>query len=453
MPATLPHWTRPLAAGLLVTGLAGCVAVSSTGLDYGARSLPEGLHYAAPKGLIRVELIETSGEFLLAVSEPFFVGDPKATFVLDASSGWLADQEYLFVVNPRTRLLSRIDSASEGQAATILGNIAETAGAIYGAPTDESARRQPGETLIYTRVIDPFESEACDFGEPCRFDTLNAALRQQAHDYLGCDDPLAIDARVCDRIAAHEDFFALSLTPLFSLPDTRRPARTGEARRCHDSLCYRAPQPYSLGVRVRGVTDIEELVMLPNEAPIQTLSLPAGVFANAYARVELFNGMPAIMSADRDNEIAAASAVPISILNSFLSGVSQVVQFRINYNSERVRAATDEVDTDTALFELRQLRDALEDEERAYDESRGDPEPDLAGFEEGPIGDAPPLAGGDESARRPGDVDPAALLETELAATPQGLVFERDALGPRLVQVRVTRRGAGGGGATGEIGE
>ncbi|MEL6258527.1 MAG: hypothetical protein AAFQ67_05685, partial [Pseudomonadota bacterium] len=51
--------------------LTGCISAKSSHVDYAKRNLPEGMHYAAPKGLLRLELWESAGELFLAVSDPF----------------------------------------------------------------------------------------------------------------------------------------------------------------------------------------------------------------------------------------------------------------------------------------------------------------------------------------------------------------------------------------------
>lgn len=311
---------------------AGCAAVRSTQVDFGGRAARDGLQYAAPKGLFRIELIARGGDIFLAVSEPIFVGDPDATYMLEASSGLLANQEYLFVVNPKTRLLSYVNSSSEGQAGQILQNLARSISGA-GVASEENSAGQGPERVIYSRIVDPFALAGCDFGAVCDFRVVNEQLRAAALSHFDCAASGA--SGLCAQIAADPHFFRLQLDPLFD-DETGGVERGASANACRRSICYRSPAPYSMSLRVGGLTDVSELVNLPNEAPIMSLSIPAGVFADSRARVEMFQGMPARYVADRDNELVAITLLPFQLVKEGFAAVGEVLQFRINYNNRRV---------------------------------------------------------------------------------------------------------------------
>ena len=87
----MKNWTNAFTAiALSALSLGACQSVKSDHVDLGSSKVAYGLHYAAPKALVRVELVERDGELLLGVSQPFLVGDPEAAFTLSASSGLLA---------------------------------------------------------------------------------------------------------------------------------------------------------------------------------------------------------------------------------------------------------------------------------------------------------------------------------------------------------------------------
>jgi hypothetical protein len=65
-----------------------------------------------------------------------------------------------------------------------------------------------------------------------------------------------------------------------------------------------------------------------------SLGLPAGVFATTRSRVDLVHGMPARVEIDQGNELVGITAIPLTIVSSFFDSVSQVFQFRIDYNSK-----------------------------------------------------------------------------------------------------------------------
>lgn len=338
----MKSWITGLAAlGLSTLGLGGCQSVTSDHVDLGSGKIARGLQYAAPKALMRVELVERGGELYLGVSQPFLVGDPEATFTLSASSGLLANQEYLFAVNPQTRLLTYINSVSEGQAARILENIARGIGGIGALPSEEYAGLGI-ETLIFATVIDPFEFTGCDFGKTCTMTALAENLRNHALEYLGCSGAKrASYTASCLKLESDPNYFTITLDPMFTVERSTQAVRRTAPSECSKSICYRAPAPYRLSLRVSGVSDISELVLLPNEAPIMSMSMPAGLFATARSRVELVQGMPATIAVRKQNELVAITAIPITIIKGFFGAVGEVFRLRVDYNSglESVRAS------------------------------------------------------------------------------------------------------------------
>ncbi|MEZ5958602.1 MAG: hypothetical protein R3C27_15475 [Hyphomonadaceae bacterium] len=327
--------TIALVAPLFVLPLAGCAAIRSDPIDISTGVSPPGVEYSAPKGLLRVQLFEQDSVLALEISEPIIVGDPNASYVVNGSAGLLANQEYRLVVEPQTRLLTYINSRSEGQAGTILQNLARSAAGLGEATRDENNFGPGPRRIVYQRVVDPFDYPDCDFGSSCTFGPLAADLRRAALAYLGCERANRREAAPCPELQ-DANFFAISLTPLFRVAPPSREGRQGLASDCRRSICYRAPAPYALSLRVGAHTDISEIVSFPNEAPVIGLDIPAGVFADANARVELFQGMPARYVVDRENELVAITLLPMDVLKAGFSAVSEVLQLRVNYNTARI---------------------------------------------------------------------------------------------------------------------
>jgi hypothetical protein len=358
------HWIRALGpaamaiAALGASALGGCQSVSSDHVDLGSSRIAHGLQYAAPKALVRVELVERNGELLLGVSQPFLVGDPEATYTLSASSGLLANQEYLFAVNPQTRLLTYINSVSEGQASRIFENIARGVGGIGALPREEYAGLGQ-ETVIFAKVIDPFEYKGCDFAAACTLTAMDDDLRSHALEYLGCSGAKrASYVASCLKLESDPNYFTITIDPMFTVERAPRAAKATAPSACASSICYRAPAPYRLGLRVAGVSDISELVLLPNEAPIMAMGMPAGVFATARSRVELVQGMPATIAVRKQNEVVAITAIPLTIIRGFFSAIGEVFRLRIDYNSAKVNVMQSDTARKTAEDQNRSLNAA-----------------------------------------------------------------------------------------------
>jgi hypothetical protein len=336
---------KMLAISVAALSAAGCSALRSTPVDFtdAGAGVREGLQYAAPKGLFYVELIEADGNLSLSVSEPFYVGDPNASFMLNGAASALAHQEYVAWVDPQTRLLYYINSRSDGQAGQILTNLVRSAAAVAGADGQPSGQESSAGTadhprVILRRVVDPFIFQGCDFGSACSLAALNEELRQAALSYYQCAQRAADDAKapVCQRSRNDPNALSLSLSPMFDASGAVRASASAED--CRRAVCYRAPAPYTISLRVAGVTDQSEVVLLPNEAPLMSLAVPAGVFSRSRTRVEMMvDGMPARYTIDRQNELVAVTLVPFNLVSEGFRAIGEVFQFRINYNNARIR--------------------------------------------------------------------------------------------------------------------
>ncbi len=91
-----------------------------------------------------------------------------------------------------------------------------------------------------------------------------------------------------------------------------------------------------------------------NRSPAIPLNIPAGVFADAKAKIALVDGMPIELSVNRENELLAVAKTPLQVINSLFSSFSQVAQLRINYNTERGEL----IQSEDALTALRDESDA-----------------------------------------------------------------------------------------------
>lgn len=367
---------------------------------------PSGLHYAAPKGLLSVELTETGdGNFFLALSEPFYEGDPNATFVIEPNASAFADQNFSVVVDPRTRLLEVVNSHTDGRLDEVIVNLAEAVGAAGGLTSEESGDVGGfGGALIYHRIIDPMMQPGCDYGKPCSMEEIERGLEGTIATVLNCNVEQEDDeARLCRPIRAGERFVSMSLTPLFdAIPD--RPARKNrKLKTCSGAVCYRAPVPYELRLRVTGNTDSSQIVYLPNEAPILSMKMSSGVFAGAKTHISIVDGMPTYVRGDRESELAAASAVPLAAVNGLFRGASDLLTLRVKYNEDRVEYLNSQEDLDDRRAELSEKEQAKRDAEAAQ-QSSGDVGTLLGSEESGTVqgmtgmeGDPTP---GDIAARR-----------------------------------------------------
>ncbi len=416
-----------LAISAAALGVSGCSAVRSTPVDFSDAGVRSGLHYAAPKGLFYVELVDVDRELRLRISEPFYVGDPNASYMLEGAASTWANEEYRVQVDPQTRLLYYINSRSEGQAGQILTNLVRSAAAIGGAgggaPSGEFSGAPGSDTqprVIFRRIVDPFQYARCDFGTACDFAALNQELRQAALGYFECTPAAANNpkAAICGRLRSDPNYLSLSLTPLFEAEGAAALAGA-TAEQCRAAICYRAPAPYALGLRVAGVTDQTEVVHLPNEAPVMSLAVPAGVFATSRTRIEMMvDGMPATYTIDRRNELVAVTLMPFTLVREGFAAIGEVFTFRINYNNQRIRQLESEQRREEAEDRYRQ-RNAETTELTEAARREGDAPPTGGGGQRQALNAiADPFADTDGAQAQPSDADETPDVAAWLMAAP-----------------------------------
>ncbi len=345
--------------------LASCASVTSKQIQYADGASHTGLQYSAPKALFDVNMQAQDDTLFVTISDPYLQGDPNATFSLNASAGAFSDQRYSFSVNPDSRLLSMVKSESIGRLDDIIIDLAKAAGGVTRSYETGSVYRSLGDykasappQLIYHRVIDPMMQPGCEFGQACSMDALSNDLQAAAAQHLRCADaPSSEENRLCKPLRNGERLFQIDLSPMFTLDAPSSKGRAAAA--CKNSICYRSPVPYEMRLRVAGVTDVSQIVQLPNKAPILNLKIPAGVFADTKAKVALYKGMPVHMRADKDSDAAVAAGVPLQVVDGFFTSASRVLALRVDYNSAEARA----LQSETALDEARRARQAYLDGE------------------------------------------------------------------------------------------
>lgn len=339
--------------------LAGCAAVSSKQVNYAEATGTSGLQYSAPKALMTVEVMASASDVSIAISQPFLVGDPDATFTLKATSSFFADQRYDFRVDGVTRLLWIVRSESLGRLDDALIAAAKSYGGVIssgGGPIEERGGVGGDKpSLVYFRTIDPLMQEGCRFGQACNLSKLEAELKSVVASRMSCpEEASAGESPMCVPLREGGNPIRIELIPLF---ETGAGAAAAKPKPCKGSICYRVPVPYELRVRVENVSDVSQIVHLPNGAPIFSYDVGAGLFSDSKAFIGLENGIPVRTRANRDNEIAAAASVPLSVTEALFKGASGVLTLRVDY-TRNLKGAVKE---DEALeSELRRIAEARE---------------------------------------------------------------------------------------------
>ncbi|MEM7387501.1 MAG: hypothetical protein AAF514_21395 [Verrucomicrobiota bacterium] len=121
------------------------------------------------------------------------------------------------------------------------------------------------------------------------------------------------------------------------LKDSASPHQSEIDRRSdRPRIYYRSGLPYIVEIS-NGEKNValNHLIMMPDESPIEELSLRRGAFVKVAYTLDFENGMPSSIQASRPSEILGIVSLPIEILKS----ISSVLPYQRNFDSFNTAAA------------------------------------------------------------------------------------------------------------------
>jgi hypothetical protein len=86
---------------------------------------------------------------------------------------------------------------------------------------------------------------------------------------------------------------------------------------------YRQNRPYKVHV-VFGHWEADDLVQLPNDAPIQFLPVERSLFANNLSDLKFTDGMPTTYGQEVDGELLAVAKLPAEVIKAYFAAVGNV---------------------------------------------------------------------------------------------------------------------------------
>jgi hypothetical protein len=181
---------------------------------------------------------------------------------------------------------------------------------------------------------------------------------------LRCEANAAADENLlCAPYRNGEDLFTIKMEPLFEI--SQGTSNKKRANTCRKSICYRTPVPYEVRLKVAGVTDVSQVVRLPNKAPLLSLVLPAGLFAEAKSNVILKDGMPTEVKTEKGSEFAEAAGVPLKAIEGFFSGVATISPLKVDFNNNKATEIESKIKLEAARDKQR-----IDAENRAEERAR-----------------------------------------------------------------------------------
>lgn len=133
-----------------------------------------------------------------------------------------------------------------------------------------------------------------------------------------------------------------------------------------DGYAYRRPLPYLIEVTPKDTAcdgkDVRRQKVLakvtaPNRSAINVLPMRAGRFTQTVIGSTFKDGMPEAYNVNRPSEVAAVAGLPVDIAKALISIPTQMLQLRVNYNSEDtalIEAQKNALDAEIDLIEARQ---------------------------------------------------------------------------------------------------
>ena len=107
----------------------------------------------------------------------------------------------------------------------------------------------------------------------------------------------------------------------------------------NEGVYYRAAFPYRLIVKAKdkdGITKVvERIVLLPNESPAYLFDLRRTAFVKKTYDVQFENGFLTSAKINKPSELLAGVSLPVDIIKSIASIPGEIIQLKINYNSQQ----------------------------------------------------------------------------------------------------------------------
>lgn len=95
-------------------------------------------------------------------------------------------------------------------------------------------------------------------------------------------------------------------------------------------IYYRQPLPYEVSVSDSASNVVSRALLFPNFSPTMHLDFKKTLFATRGTQVSMTNGFVTSYGVNKPSEIAGAAAIPGQLISSLTSGITNIVQLRLN---------------------------------------------------------------------------------------------------------------------------
>jgi len=327
-------------AGLAALSMAGCAAVETKPFSGG--KVAEGIAYHLPIGVVHVAATDADGVISIVVGNGRVVPDNRVTLVARGTRDGLADNDVQITVDTNN-MLSKVDATSSGQLGTIITNLVNAAVLLQGSESTSGttffSRDYTIDQLATTATAEVNAALVAHFTTICGATTLPRAAELAALGYqenkqaqidrqLDCRAMILAGVDTATSANGGRGLVLIDADEGLASPDTS-PAPTAAADRtpisgdmnalCARGICYRPLKAYRVRLRIVGVLDTSDTFLLPDLDRLVFVDLSNGVFAQQKYTMLFTNGVLTDYTQNRKSEVAAFSALPVTIVTSILS--------------------------------------------------------------------------------------------------------------------------------------
>lgn len=284
--------------------------------------------------------------------------DPKLRFVARLEHSIFRDDKWAITTTP-TGLLSSTDATISDRTADVVVELAKSAAQVARAGTSlgMTALLPPGappavpkpQCIPFRRdlVFDPAES-GDPASSPCPASSSWRCVNQTLSQWGIKDADLSVDPEIA--------------------PVWTAPAQDG-------GFHYRRPIPYTIVLRSQNDVQTTRF-LIPNGAPIDTISIPALTFVSAKYGIKFDQGMLTSVDAEEPSEAMAVAAFPGRVAKELISIPTDLIQLKIDHSTKeagKIEAEKAILDAKKALLESDK---ALREAQKAQDSQTLTPPPE-----------------------------------------------------------------------------
>ncbi|QCO03432.1 hypothetical protein D3867_15270 (plasmid) [Azospirillum argentinense] len=139
--------------------------------------------------------------------------------------------------------------------------------------------------------------------------------------------------------------------PFDILGKSRTVKASGDA--CATSFCYRTLVPVILQLG-----DFQQTVLIADERSIWGIDLDRAALVQTKMDLTFMNGVLTGVEIDKPSTLLAAASLPLTILKAILTVPTEILRFRIDYDSAKEGSAKQELATIKAQEELKKAKEA-----------------------------------------------------------------------------------------------